>query len=926
MHSVPGPDNGFGTEALRSSVLQAWRASPTRFTEDTNTERDLRVGGYHDRLFVELAQNAADAAAQAGVPGHIRVSLVEGELRVANTGAPLDAGGVAALAALRASTKPEDNVGRFGVGFAAVLTVTSEPRIVSRTGGVAFSQARTRAAAGVDGAVPILRLPWPLPDEEPGVPDGFDTEVRLPLRVDPAEVLDRIRAEVADVLLALPWLVGIEVEGERWTRSVSDGIVELTAPGGHRTRWLTQVGEHSVWAVPVNDRGVPQPLDDDVLYAPTPTDEGLGMPARLFASVPVEPSRRRVLSGAPVRRVLQDAAHVYPDLVCNVPPAHRLTLVPQADFPRSDLDAALRELVLDALAERPWLPSAVNGELPGQQARVLGPDSTELAELLAEVVPGLVAAPFTGPHTARVLTRIGATTLTMPELVEAVTGIEREPSWWHTLYDVLLAGVEQHEIETDELGALPVPLCDGRTVPGPRGALLLDEVSLVAELDVAGLHVVHPGAAHPLLERLGAVRAGAGELLRAPALEEAIERSAEDALAGVDVRPLVTTVLRLVAATGAGRLEALALPTRSGDWRRAGELVLPGSALLDVLDPGALGEDAPLDVLDPEFVAQWHPEVLTAIGVLDGFPVAEDDLAGDLDEGLDEDEPPVPDLDLVADNAWPAAVRLLAARPETGRALAAPEGRLRRWLSDNALLAGHPPNHWRLPTADGLAGLLDPVPDVGLSDDLLIAIGVRADLAVSGPADAELLCARLADRDRVVAPGLVLRAHTALADVVPEEVAPPDAVRTLDGSVVDAADAVVLDAPWLIAVWPPAHMVAGSDYAVAPALADVLDLPLATEETTVEVTSAGEFVLWADLPAIREVAELLGTEVPDGGVQVHEQLTAGAQPVPWWYDGTLHAADTSEGLARAFAWAVDRWPDRLLAVALLDDPDPRTLL
>ena len=45
----------FGTEALRSSVLRAWRDSPTRFTEDTNAEHDLRVGGYRDRLFVELA-------------------------------------------------------------------------------------------------------------------------------------------------------------------------------------------------------------------------------------------------------------------------------------------------------------------------------------------------------------------------------------------------------------------------------------------------------------------------------------------------------------------------------------------------------------------------------------------------------------------------------------------------------------------------------------------------------------------------------------------------------------------------------------------------------------------------------------------------------------------------------------------------------
>ena len=52
----------FGTEALRTATLAAWRTSPTRFREDANAEEDLVLGGYRDRWFVELAQNAADAA------------------------------------------------------------------------------------------------------------------------------------------------------------------------------------------------------------------------------------------------------------------------------------------------------------------------------------------------------------------------------------------------------------------------------------------------------------------------------------------------------------------------------------------------------------------------------------------------------------------------------------------------------------------------------------------------------------------------------------------------------------------------------------------------------------------------------------------------------------------------------------------------
>jgi len=66
-------EDPFGTAALRKSVLDAWAASPTRFREDANAEEDLRLGGYADTWFVELAQNAADAA---GGAGRLRVTLV----------------------------------------------------------------------------------------------------------------------------------------------------------------------------------------------------------------------------------------------------------------------------------------------------------------------------------------------------------------------------------------------------------------------------------------------------------------------------------------------------------------------------------------------------------------------------------------------------------------------------------------------------------------------------------------------------------------------------------------------------------------------------------------------------------------------------------------------------------------------------------
>ena len=189
----------FGTAELRRLVLDAWAASPARFREDANAEEDYALGGYRDRVVVELAQNAADAAARAGVAGRLRLTLRGGTLMAANVGAPLDAAGVAALSTLRASSKRgpgvhEMAVGRFGVGFAAAVAVSEEPSISSLTGAVSWSSSAARdlvqqipALAGElaarSGHLPVLRLPFPSGGSPPA---GFTTAVTLPLRDEAA--------------------------------------------------------------------------------------------------------------------------------------------------------------------------------------------------------------------------------------------------------------------------------------------------------------------------------------------------------------------------------------------------------------------------------------------------------------------------------------------------------------------------------------------------------------------------------------------------------------------------------------------------------------------------------------------------------------------------------------------------------------------
>ncbi|WP_410595199.1 sacsin N-terminal ATP-binding-like domain-containing protein [Amycolatopsis sp. lyj-23] len=930
---TPEPSDPFGTARLRDATLRSWRDSPTRLTEDTNVERDLRVGAYRDRLFVELAQNAADAAMAAGKPGRVRVSLVDAELRFANTGAPLDARGVASLASLRASGKSGDTVGRFGVGFAAVRTVSDEPVVVSASGGVAFSAERTRLAAGVDGDVPVLRLPWPVSAD---VPPGFDTEVRLPLRdgVDGRALLDELARDVADLLLALPWLEEFDVDGRVWTRETDGDVVGIRGPGTE-TRWLTHRGD-VVWAVPVDAGGAPRPLEEDVLRAPTPTDDGLSLPARLIASVPVEPSRRRALPGPELAQALEVAAKEYVGFVRLLPSEQRFALVPVPGFPKSTVDNKLRDEILAALSVEPWVATKDGNEVAGRQARVLDVDVPGLSALLVDLVPGLVEGPV------QVLKSVAGQVIGIEEVLETLTGVTRAPGWWREVYAALAIAVESHALAAERLDGLPVPLSDGRTLPGARGCLLVEGsaelLDLLSDVDIPGLRLVHPAASHPLLERLGAKHADARELLNADELRDAVERSAEDVRSGLDGTTLAGAVLRLIADCGddAPRwVGALALPG-TDTWRRADELVLPASPLLDIFDEEVFEEDGPLDVLDEDFAGDWPQSTLEAAGVLDSFAVVVDDEPHEPDHDLPDEEawwdalpePPstlvaIRDLDLVADDAWPAAIRLLAARPETWHALRTPHGHAAWWIAQYAVLDGAAPNEWRLPGAD-LAGLFDEVPDVGLGEDLLRIAGVRAGLTLSTVDEAADLLARLADPDRVVSPGLTTRAYDAVVESGLEP-GVPRAVRAADGSVVD--DALVLDVPWVAgALEPDRYVVAPED---PERLADLLDLPLASGAAA-EVTSEGEYAPWAELPALKLVADQLGVGLPEGGVLVHDPLSVridGAQhEVQWWSDGRLHAADTSEGLARAFAWAAGRWPDRHLITALLDDPSPRTML
>ncbi|WP_324273687.1 sacsin N-terminal ATP-binding-like domain-containing protein [Blastococcus brunescens] len=908
----------FGTAGIRQRVLSAWREDPARFREDANAEEDLVRGGYRDRLLVELAQNAADAAVRAGVRGQLRLELRGTTLCAANTGAPLDAAGVQGLATLRASAKRDETaaVGRFGVGFAAVLAVSDEPALLSTTGGVRFGADPTRKqvlavpalAAEVArraGGVPVLRLPWPTADRPP---DGYATEVVLPLRDGAVPVVAAALADLrADVLLALPGLSAVDVVVDGVVRGLrierTPGSARLT-DGPGTTTWA--VAERSgelaaqlladrpveerarrAWtvtaAVPLDDDGRPAPLPPgQVVHAPTPSDEPLSLPVRLIAPFPLDPDRRHVAAGPVTDALVESAAATCADLVAGLPadPAV-LALVPRVGLAGAELDAALCGALLDRLRALAWLPVAADREArqTPERATALDDPTEERVAALGDVVPGLLPAGWSRRSDARTLTALGVRRIGVAEAVEAVRGVARPASWWAGLY-AALDGADR-----EELAALPVPLADGRTAHGPAGVLLPDAELPVHRLAPLGLRLAEPDAVAPaearrLLERLGAQPATARTVLADPAVRAAVGASmdaVDDPLEGRPSRtswprPCSRSSRRRVRRRGAALAGRAGATRRRRGWAPAGELVRPGSVLADVLAEGSLG------VLDDDMAATADPDALRAVGVLDTFGLVHaedpDDLDVDdadrwVDEVLDRlppDGPPprwpaltaVRDLELVTD--WDRALPLVAALPAGAWAdvvldgVAVP-GYLRWWLSTHPVLAGERPDRLRDPGSTELQGLYEPA---AAAPEVLALLRPPASVAdVLADVDAAIdLLDRLGDPVRTVRPDVLRTVYARLAGALDGiDVDPPERVRVAPDRVV--TDAVVLDLPWLQPLVRVPVVPAGG----APgAVADLLDLPLASERVRGGVTAQGDRRPWAGLPGAALAAARLGAE------------------------------------------------------------------
>ena len=986
--------DAFGTAALRAAVLEAWRALPARLREDANTEEDHARGYYRDRVLVELAQNASDAAIRAGVPGRLLLRLARADahavLVAANTGEALTAEGVASLASLRASAKRDGRtVGRFGVGFAAVRAVSDEVDVLSTSGGVRFSLADTAAALATasaevpgladevrrrDGSLPALRLPWPA---EGTPPTGYDTAVVLELRDEvAADEVATLLAGVDDaLLLALPGLVEILVEDDehvrriadverRWTVVTAEGELPLALLAARPVEERDARAWRVTWAVPCAGQDWPH-----VVHAPTPTDDPLTLPALLVATLPLDPTRRHVAAGPLTDALLDRAAEAYATLAAQLAAADVaeaamgrgsggasatdpwlagladdgaamgrgvdvLGLVP-VGLAAGRIDAALAERIVERLGRTPLLRGTA-GLVAPQAAVVTDPQLDERAvAALATHVMGLVRIPERYTSQARVL---GVETRPLAEVVDELP-LALGPDVY-----AALAGTDD-PLAREALAALPVPLAGGRVVRGTRGALVLG-AGEIARLAPATLHaltnwgvrIVDPGAA--VLERLGAEPATLAQVLATDAVRQAVFDQEEGDVAVTDaVLDLVGRVAEQGTVPDLAWLGLVELTAADGEPAPAHGLVLPGSPAARLLDDRVL---APVSLAT---VDRWGEDTLRAVGVrsslvvvrlrdvvadpatdepdeaLDGWPEYLEHLADVLAPGaFVGDVAAIADLDAVLDDAWADALRLVAGTPQLRRALIAPvvdeHGRRAPsyaswWLRTR----GPVPGPFGL---DEASGWLPPAPEwlAGFDDEVLAALGgVRLDgLDLAG-------WVRLLDAvpaGRPVEPSDAVAAWRALARLsVDASGASPEHVVALvaadRAAVVHADGAAVADAPmWrqrtdAAAIVP---VLAGGDPA---ALAELLDLPLASELADGAVTDGG-----VRQPVPDAVRAVLGDEAPRTWWE-HDELHVDGAEVEWWVDDDGVHAVTTAGLAAGLAQAAGRWGARWALEAVLSD-------
>jgi superfamily II DNA or RNA helicase len=258
-----------GNEALREYVaerqavaLRTYEVNPDLLEEHVNQEDSFRSGGYGRRQISELLQNAVDALTASRSSGTIEFRIADNALYCANQGEAFDEKGIRSIcAAFLSSKREEDIIGRFGLGFKAVLGISDNPQIFSRSVSLEFNGAATAELFGEmaapDGRFPLMRVPSALDPTKCAARDPHlaelmtwaTTVVKLPLTRDGARMRAELKEFETESLLFMRSVsqLNITLQGASGTPLVlshrregnfESGEVTLHRPDGDAQEWL----------------------------------------------------------------------------------------------------------------------------------------------------------------------------------------------------------------------------------------------------------------------------------------------------------------------------------------------------------------------------------------------------------------------------------------------------------------------------------------------------------------------------------------------------------------------------------------------------------------------------------------------------------------------------------------------------------------
>lgn len=262
---------GAADPALKAYVLERQRITiqnyandPDLLAEHVGMEDNFQAGGYGTRQIEEMLQNAID---QLTSPGRVELRIAAGTLYCANEGAAFGADGIKAVTGAFLSSKKDEKIGRFGLGFKSVLGVTDRPQIISRSISFGFNGPDAKALLGdlpyCPPRVPTLRVPSILDaavvaHEDPNVAEMMkwaSTIIRLPLIRGGARLVERLKSFDVRYLLFPERLAEVDTTLEgmgtlRYRRSAgaTPDLVVLEAPGKSPTTWRVLHRDHSVSA------------------------------------------------------------------------------------------------------------------------------------------------------------------------------------------------------------------------------------------------------------------------------------------------------------------------------------------------------------------------------------------------------------------------------------------------------------------------------------------------------------------------------------------------------------------------------------------------------------------------------------------------------------------------------------------------------